>query len=92
MPKTILLVEDSPYDQELAMIALSRVNLANDTVVVSNGEEALDYLLFRGAFTNRAPGNPAAVLPDVKMPGMDGMEVLRAVRANVETKNIQLSC
>lgn len=88
MFKPILLVEDNPYDQELAMVALSQVNLANDTVVVSDGEEALDYLLCRGAFASRVSGNPAVVLLDLKMPKMDGIEVLRAIRANAVTQNI----
>lgn len=88
MLKPILLVEDNLHDQELAMIALSRAKLADDTVVVSDGVEALDYLFCRGAFEKRTPGNPAVVLLDLKMPRMDGIEVLRELRANATTANI----
>jgi CheY-like chemotaxis protein len=85
MLKPILLVEDNPYDQELALIALERANLANQTVVVGDGAEALDYLLCRGEYACRAPGNPAIVLLDMKLPKVDGVEVLRTIRATAET-------
>jgi CheY-like chemotaxis protein len=85
MLKPILLVEDNAYDRELALIALSRAKLANDTVVVNDGIEALDYLFRRGAYASRTPGNPSVVLLDLKMPKINGIEVLDAVRAHPET-------
>lgn len=88
MLKPILLVEDNPHDQELALVALERSNLLNETVVVNDGVEALDYIFCRGKFACRAPGNPAVVLLDLKMPKMDGIEVLKAIRADVATAQI----
>jgi CheY-like chemotaxis protein len=81
MLKPILLVEDNPYDRELALVALERAQLANDTVIVDDGAAALDYLLRRGAYADRAPGNPALVLLDMKLPKVDGAEVLKTIRA-----------
>lgn len=74
MLKPILLVEDNPHDQELALVALERSNLLNETIVVSDGVEALDYIFRRGEFVGRAPGNPAVILLDLKMPKLDGMK------------------
>lgn len=88
MLKPILLVEDNPHDQELALIALSQSGLSNETVMVHDGEEALDYLFCRGTYQSRTPGNPAVVLLDLKMPKIDGIEVLRALRANVATAHV----
>lgn len=76
----ILLVEDSPNDIELTLTALERHNLGNEVVVVRDGEEALDYLHRRGAFKLRASGNPVVVLLDIKLPKVDGIEVLRELR------------
>ena len=76
----ILLVEDSPNDIELTLSALARHKLANEVVVVRDGEEALDYLYQRGAFKLRAGGNPVVVLLDIKLPKVDGLEVLKQVR------------
>lgn len=90
MLKPILLVEDNPHDQELALVALERSNLLNETVAVSDGVQALDYLFFRGSYATRAPGNPAVILLDLKMPKMDGIEVLKAVRANPTTAQIPI--
>lgn len=78
----ILLVDDSPRDTELALDALREHNLANEVVVLRDGAEALDYLYRRGPFSDRQPGNPAVVLLDLKMPKVDGMEVLRQVKAD----------
>jgi len=80
MLKPILLVEDNPHDLELTLIALERSQLANEVVVKRDGAEALDYLLRRGDYQNRADGNPAVLLLDLKLPKVDGLEVLRIVR------------
>lgn len=84
--KRILLAEDNPKDIELALEALEENNLANDVVVVRNGEEALDYLYRRGEFSARPEGNPAVVLLDLKMPKVDGMEVLRQIKMDEQMK------
>ena len=80
MLKPILLVEDNPHDLELTLIALERSQLANDVVVVRDGAEALDYLMYRGSYTTRTPGNPAVILLDLKLPKVDGLEVLQTIR------------
>ncbi len=79
-PRPILMVEDSVRDAEMAMAALADYNLANDVVHVRDGAEALDYLYRRGPFADRPPGNPAVVLLDLKMPKVDGLEVLRQIK------------
>jgi CheY-like chemotaxis protein len=86
--KRILLVEDDPRDVELTLIALSESNLANDVFVVSDGADALDFLFSRGKFESRPNGNPAVILLDLKLPKIDGMEVLRQIRENERTKMI----
>ena len=78
----ILLAEDNPEDVELTLGALADVNLANEVVTVGNGAEALDYLYQRGRFALRTHGNPALVLLDLKMPKVDGMEVLRTIKGD----------
>ena len=78
--KRILLAEDNANDVELTLTALSRHNLANEVVVVPDGAEALDYLYRRGQFADRRKGNPAVLLLDLKMPKVDGLEVLRVVK------------
>ena len=78
----ILLVEDDPNDVELTLSAFERNNLANRVQVVRDGQEALDYLLCRGEYTNRGNGSPRVVLLDLKLPKVDGLEVLRAIRAD----------
>jgi CheY-like chemotaxis protein len=80
MLKPILLVEDNPNDLELTLIALSKSQLANQVVIVRDGAEALDYLHRRGEYASRSAGNPAVVLLDLKLPKVDGLEVLRNVR------------
>ena len=80
--KRILLAEDDPNDVELTLEALGEHHLANEVVVVNDGVEALDYLYVRGRFANRASGNPAVVLLDIKMPKLDGLEVLNRMRSD----------
>jgi CheY-like chemotaxis protein len=80
--KRILLVEDSAYDVELILTALSENALANEVVVVRDGEEALDYIYRRGVFRLRLEGNPIVVLLDLKLPKIDGIEVLSALKSD----------
>ena len=80
MLKPILLVEDNPHDLELTLIALSKSQLANEVVVMRDGADALDYLYRRGEFAGRAVGNPAVILLDLKLPKVDGLEVLKEIR------------
>lgn len=86
--KRILLVEDSAQDVELTLAALGENHLANEVVVVRDGVEALDYLLRRDAHANRSTGQPVVVLLDLKMPRVDGLEVLREMKSNPELKHI----
>ncbi|KQQ33617.1 two-component system response regulator [Duganella sp. Leaf126] len=88
MLKPILLVEDNPHDLELTLIALERSQLANEVIVVRDGADALDYLHMRGAFTEREQGNPAVVLLDLKLPKVDGLEVLADIRNNASLKSL----
>ncbi|MCL1472719.1 response regulator [Argonema antarcticum] len=80
--KRILLVEDSPHDVELTLAALAENHLANEVVVVRDGEEALDYLYRRGIFKLRMEGNPVVVLLDLKLPKVDGLEVLAQLKSD----------
>jgi CheY-like chemotaxis protein len=84
----ILMVEDDPKDVELTLTALEEYNLANEVVVTRDGEEALDYLYSRGKFTNRPSDNPAVILLDLKLPKVDGLEVLRQVKTDERLKII----
>lgn len=84
MLKPILLVEDNPKDLELTLIALERSQLANEVVVVQDGAEALDYLYRRGGYAERPTGKPAVVLLDLKLPKVDGLEVLSEIRGSNE--------
>lgn len=86
--KRVLLAEDSPKDAELTLEALSEHHLANEVVVAHDGAEAWAYLTRTGAFASRLPGNPAVVLLDLKMPKMDGLEVLRRMRADERLRSI----
>ncbi|HEY1848375.1 MAG TPA: response regulator [Opitutaceae bacterium] len=79
---SVLLVEDNPNDVELTMSALKEARLANEIVVANDGEQALDYLLRRGKHAGRTSPNPAVILLDLKMPKVDGHEVLRQIRAD----------
>jgi CheY-like chemotaxis protein len=86
--KRILLVEDSPNDVELTLTALADNRLANEVVVVNDGAEALDYLHRRGAFRLRARGHPVVVLLDIKLPRVDGLEVLAHLRTDADLKRV----
>jgi CheY-like chemotaxis protein len=86
--KRILLVEDDPKDVELALNGLADYNLANEVVVARDGEEALDYLYRRGSYQMRPNGNPAVMLLDLKLPKVDGFEVVQQVRADEKLKMI----
>lgn len=86
--KKILLVEDSEHDIELTISALDEHNLANKVDVARDGAEALDYLYRRGAFADRVSGHPIVVLLDLKMPRVDGLEVLRQMKGDAELKSI----
>lgn len=88
MLKPILLVEDNPHDLELTLIALEKSQLANEVIVVRDGAEALDYLHARGDYAERQKGNPAVVLLDLKLPKVDGIEVLREVRTTQELRGL----
>ena len=79
-PKRILLAEDSPQDVEMTLEALSQHHLINEIIVVNDGEQALDYFYSRGRFAGRPPGNPVLALLDLKMPKVDGLEVLRVIK------------
>jgi CheY-like chemotaxis protein len=78
----ILLVEDDPRDVELTMTALEEYNLTNEVVVARDGVEALDYLYCRGSFKMRSSENPAVLLLDLKLPKVDGLEVLKQIKSD----------
>jgi CheY-like chemotaxis protein len=84
----ILLVEDDPKDVELTLTALEEYKLANEVVVAHDGEEALDYLYRRGNFATRSTDNPAVLLLDLKLPKVDGLEVLQQIKADAKLKLI----
>jgi len=85
--KYILLVEDNPDDQTLTVRALKKANILNEIVVANNGEEALDYLFGTGVYADRDLSiMPEVILLDLRMPKIDGLEVLKRVRANERTK------
>ena len=84
----ILMVEDDPKDVELTLTALDEYNLANEVVVTRDGEEALDYLYCRGNFSTRSSDNPAVLLLDLKLPKVDGLEVLQQIRSDDKLRMI----
>jgi two-component system response regulator len=86
--RTILLVEDSDADAEMTIDALRQAKLANPIVHVEDGVEALDYLFARGDFAGKANGIPAVVLLDIKMPRLDGIEVLREIRGSEKFRHL----
>ena len=86
--KRILLVEDSANDVALTLAALEETNLANEVDVVRDGQQALDYLQRTGPYADRPEGNPAVVLLDLKLPKVDGLEVLAHVKGNPALKTV----
>jgi len=84
----ILIVEDDPKDVELALTSLEGYNRANEVVVTRDGEEALDYLYCRGNFKMRTSDNPAVLLLDLKLPKVDGLEVLQQIKSDEKLKMI----
>ena len=88
--RPILLVEDSPKDLELTLAALEKCQLANEIIVARDGEEALDYLYARGGHADRPNGDPAVVLLDLKLPKIDGLEVLEQVKGDANLRHIPI--
>jgi two-component system, response regulator len=87
--KFILLVEDNPDDEELTVHALTQAKVANGLTIVRDGKEALDFLFAQGPHASRNPDElPAVVLLDLKLPKLDGIEVLKALRANEKTRTL----
>jgi CheY-like chemotaxis protein len=84
----ILIVEDDPKDVELTLTALEEYNLANEVIITGNGAEALDYLYCRGNFSTRSSDNPAVMLLDLKLPKVDGLEVLKQIKSDDNLKMI----
>ena len=84
----ILMVEDDPNDVELTMTALAEYNLANEVVVTRDGAEALDYLYCRGDFATRTNDNPAVLLLDLKLPKVDGLQVLKQIKSDERLRMI----
>jgi len=85
---TILLVEDNPDDEELTLRAFRKSKMMNDIVVVHDGLQALDYLFSSGAHADREPGMPTVMLLDLKLPKLNGLEVLRRMRADERTRRV----
>ena len=84
--KRILLVEDDPNDVELILTALDEFNLANEVVVVNDGADALDYLFRIGKFSTRINGNPVIILLDLKLPKINGIQVLQKIKSDEKLK------
>lgn len=90
MPDRILLVEDDPKDLELLLLALERSGLAEEIHVARDGEEALNYLFRKGQYQDCPAVHPSLVILDLKLPKIDGIEVLAAIRAHPELKNLRV--
>ena len=88
MLKPIVLVEDNPKDLELTLVALGKTHLANEVIVLRDGAEALEYLTCVGSYRDRLKGNPAVVLLDLKLPKIDGLQVLEAIKGDPALQSI----
>jgi CheY-like chemotaxis protein len=88
--RSVLLVEDNAKDLELTLAALSKCQLANDIVLARDGAEALDYIYKRGKFKDRDDGDPAVILLDLKLPKVDGLEVLEKLKSDIEHRPIPI--
>lgn len=86
--RPILLVEDNPNDLELTLTALAQCNFANEIIVARDGVEALDYIFQQGVHANRPSGAPAVILLDLKLPKLDGLEVLARIKADSQLRQI----
>jgi CheY-like chemotaxis protein len=86
--KPILLVEDNPKDLELTLVALEKTQLANEVITLRDGAEALDYLFRRGQYQSRAEGNPAVILLDLKLPKVDGLQVLEKIKEDSGLRSV----
>jgi CheY-like chemotaxis protein len=87
-PARILMVEDDPKDVELTLTALEEYNLVNEVIVARDGQEGLDYLYSQGQFSARPRDNPAVILLDLKLPKVDGLEVLKRIKSDERLKTI----
>jgi CheY-like chemotaxis protein len=90
LTKTVLLVEDSKNDVELALEALAQEDFIENIIVVEDGQQALEFLLRAGLHAEREPGNPILIVLDLKLPRIDGLEVLRRVKSDPRLKNIPI--
>ena len=88
MLRPILLVEDNPNDLELSLTALERTGLANEVIIARDGEEAFDFLFYRNKYKDRKHENPAVVLLDIKLPKIDGLELLAFIRKEPALKHL----
>lgn len=86
--QTIVLAEDNPHDVELTLAAFAENGLLNEILVLGDGAETLDYLYARGQYDGRATGNPGLLLLDLKMPKIDGLEVLRTIKGDSQLRTI----
>lgn len=86
--KPIVLAEDNPRDAELALAAMEEQNISDKVVVCHDGAEVLDYLYYRGAFKSRMKGNPVVIFLDLKMPKVNGLEVLEVIKGDMNLRSI----